>query len=458
MRILTIGAATALSLALAAAPAPAATPYGWTPTVQLSAAGQPAWDADVAYSANGSAVIAWGRYDGAQYVAQAVIRNADGTLGSIRTLATSDQPLGGPKAGIDADGNALLAWTRWDGTDFRVQARTLPPVGALGLTQSLSNAGQDASAPELAVNQDGHGVIAWTRSDGNDYRVEGRTMATTNIAGVGDLELVSDDLQDAREADVGIDGDGDAVFVWERWDTADTLIMSRTLRENGSLDAGQTLSVLGASAQDPDIAVNEAGDAAFAWTRWDGQRDRVQGLVDLASSGAGGLPGSSQWLSAVGQAAVDARAAIDETGDAMFAWKRWDGDDFRIQSSRLPAGGVLDAAETHSADGESASDPELAIETGGTAAIAWSRWDGAVHRVQVRRLPAGGIPWAVSTRSANGVEAESPAVAIRPGGTIMLAWQAFDGNDNRIEYSVGSPLTPPVDAEPAPHGGVATLP
>ena len=340
----------------------------------------------MAYSADGSAVIAWGRYDGARYVAQAVIRNADGTLGSIRTLATSDQPLGGPKAAIDADGNALLAWTRWDGTDFRVQARTLPPVGALGLTQSLSNAGQDASAPELAVNQDGHGVIAWTRFDGNNYRVEGRTMATTNIAGVGDPELVSDDLQDAREADVGINGDGDAVFVWERYDSADTLIMSRTLRENGSLDAVQTLSVLGASTQDPDIAVNEAGDAAFAWTRWDGQRDRVGGLVDLASS----LPGSSQWLSAVGQTAVDARAAIDETGDAIFAWKRWDGDDWRIQSARLPAGGVLDAAETHSADGEGASDPELAIETGGTAAIAWSRWDGAVHRVQVRGLLAGG--------------------------------------------------------------------
>jgi hypothetical protein len=403
MRILTIGATTAVSLALAAPPASAATPYGWTPTVQLSAAGQPAWDADVAYSASGSAVIAWGRYDGAQYVAQAVIRNADGTLGSTRTLATSDQPLGGPKAGIDADGNALLAWTRWDGNDFRVQARTLPPAGALGTTQSLSNAGQDASAPELAVNQDGHGVIAWTRFDGNDFRVEGRTMATTNIAGVGDLELVSDDLQDAREADVGIDGDGDAVFVWERYDSADNLIMSRTLRENGSLDAVQTLSVLGASAQDPDIAVNEAGDAAFAWTRWDGQRDRVGGLVDLAAS----LPGSSQWLSAVGQAASDARAAIDETGDAMFAWKRW---------------------------------------------------DGAVHRVQVRRLLAGGAVGAVTTRSAAGVEAESPAVAVRPGGTIMLAWQGFDGNDDRIEYSLGSPFTLPVDAEPVHHGGVATLP
>jgi hypothetical protein len=40
----------------------------------------------------------------------------------------------------------------------------------------------------------------------------------------------------------------------------------------------------------------------------------------------------------------------------------------------------------------------------------------------------------------------------------MLAWQRFDGNDNRIEYSLGSPFTLPVDAEPAPHGGVATLP
>src|SRR5918992_2047258 len=105
----TIGPATAVSLALGAPPASAATPYGWTPTLQLSAAGQPAWDADVAYSASGSAVIAWGRYDGAQYVAQAVIPNAAGTLGATRTPATSDQPLGGPKAGIDADGDALLA-------------------------------------------------------------------------------------------------------------------------------------------------------------------------------------------------------------------------------------------------------------------------------------------------------------------------------------------------------------
>ena len=99
MRILTLGAATALSLAFAAAPAPAATPYGGTPSVQLSATGDPAWDAEVAYSADGSAVIAWGRFDGTRYVAEAVRREADGTLGTVRTVATSDEPMGWSEGG-----------------------------------------------------------------------------------------------------------------------------------------------------------------------------------------------------------------------------------------------------------------------------------------------------------------------------------------------------------------------
>jgi hypothetical protein len=92
----------------------------------------------------------------------------------------------------------------------------------------------------------------------------------------GPLE-VSDDLQGAREAEVGIDGAGNAVFVWARYDPADDLILARTLRANGSLEAGRTLSVFGASAEETEVAVNEVGDAAFAWTRWDGMRDRVQG-------------------------------------------------------------------------------------------------------------------------------------------------------------------------------------
>ena len=194
------------------------------------------------------------------------------------------------------------------------------------------------------------------------------------------------------------------MFVWERYDPADNLILARTLRENGSLEADRTLSVLGAAAQEPDIAVNEAGDAAFAWTRWDGMRDRVRAW----SISRRAFPGAPSGSRRSARPRSDAQAEIDSDGDAIFGWKRWDGSDWRIQSVRLPANGALDPVETHSADGENASDPELAIEPGGTAAIAWERWDGPILRVQVRQAPAGGARGAVSTRSANGVARRTP--------------------------------------------------
>ena len=127
----------------------------------------------------------------------------------------------------------------------------------LGNPVTLSDAGQDASEPELAVNQAGQGVIAWRRFDGDDFRAEGMTMATTNIAGPGDLEHVSDDGQEAREVDVAIDGDGNSTFVWARYDTVDSLINARTLRASGTLEASRMLSVLGASAEEPDVAAND---------------------------------------------------------------------------------------------------------------------------------------------------------------------------------------------------------
>ena len=448
MRTLTIIAATAVSLLLAAAPAPAATDFTWTSPVQLSAASQHAWSPDVAYSPNGSAVIAWGRYDGAQYVAQAVIRNANGTLGPVQTIATSGQELAGPKVGIDAQGNALLAWSRWDGNDFLVQARTLSATGVLGLPATLSTWGHDASTPELAVNRNGDGVITWTRYDGDHDQLEARTMSTTGAR--GGLELISADLvpyaedMDARDPDVGIDGAGNATFVWQRFDLGLDTIITRTLFEDGTLGAGQSLSYEGGS-ESPQVAVNEVGDAAFTWTQRVDTHDRIRGRVDLASTPLDGV----NSLSASGQSASNAQVAIDGAGNAMFAWERWDGSDWRVQSARMPAGGNPAAVETHSAAGESASDPRLAIETGGTAALTWERWDGSDHRVQVRRLPASGNAPGVNTRSAAGAEAGAPAVGVRTGGKVLLAWEHLDMNV-RIEYSAGSPTASPMEAEMSP--------
>ena len=449
-------AAVALTLAAVVAPAQAAQRYGWTPSVELSAAGQHAWDPEVAYSENGDAVFVWNRYTGSDYVGQMVTRSAAGTLGSVRRLADpSTQGLEGPKVAIDDAGNALIAWTRWDGADWRVQARSLED-GVLGDIETLSDFGENASAPELAVNAEGEGVVTWTRTDdvtGNPM-VEARTMSTAGD--VGGLEVISDSGQEARGADVGIDGDGDAVLVWERYDVTDNLILTRWLDSDGTLNSERTLSLSGNSAQEPHVAINDAGAVAYAWTRSDGTNVRVQGRVDLI-----GAPlDSIMTLSASGQSADEARAAIDASGDSLFSWTRWDGDDWRVQTVRLPAGGVPDAVESQSANGGHASNAEIAIEPDGTAAIAWTRWDAATQETeaQVRKLPANGGVSATVTRSSAGEDPSEPHVAVRSGGTIMLTYEAFDGAYRRIKYSKGAPEGVLPDDVLTPTGGGHTAP
>ena len=448
-----IGAAMALSLAIFAAPAKATTLYGWSPPVWLSNTGQHAWTPEVAYADNGNAVFAWGRYTGSDYVAQAVTRSANGTLGQVRRIADpATMPIYRPHVGVDRLGNSLLAWTRYDGADSRVQARTLSAAGELGDIETLSNAGHSATEPEIAVNGDGAGVVTWTRYDGSHTLVEARSMSTAGD--VGGLETVSDDNQDATNADIGIDADGDTVFVWQRSDPADDLILTRTLDADGTLDAVRTLSAAGGFADEPQVKVNEAGDAAYTWTRWDGANHRIQGRVDL------GPLGSIMTLSASGESASNARSAIDATGNAMFAWsRREDGTDWRIQSVRVPAGptGVPGVVETHSDAGQPAAHPQLAIEPGGTAALAWTRWDGAISRVQVRRLPAVGNPSAVNTPSAAGEDTSDPHIAVRSGGKILLTWTGFDGSDWRIKYSYGAPEAE-VIGDTVPAGGAQPRP
>ncbi len=448
--------AAALTLAAFVAPAQATQLYGWAPSVQLSAAGQHAWDPEVAYSENGDAVFVWGRYTGSDYVGQVVTRSVSGTLDSVRRFADpSTQGLEGPKVGIDDDGNALIAWTRWDGADWRVQARTLED-GELGDIETLSDFGENASAPELAVNAEGEGVVTWTRTDdvtGNPT-VEARTMSTSGD--VGGLEIVSDSAEDAQGADVGIDGDGDAVIVWERYDVADDLILTRTLDEDGTLNSERALSLSGNSADEPHVAVDDSGAVSFAWTRSDGSNYRIQGRVDPI-----GAPlGSIMTLSASGQSAEEARTAIDATGDALFSWTRWDGDDWRVQTVRVPAGGVPDTVESQSANGGHASDAEIAIEPDGTAAIAWTRWDAATleTEAQVRRLYANGGASATVTRSSAGEDPSEPHVDVRSGGRIMLTYEAFDGAHRRIKYAYGAPEGRLPGDVTVPAGGVHPAP
>ena len=76
-------------------------------------------------------------------------------------LSQAGQSATNPQVAVDADGNAVFTWARSDGTNTRVQTRTRSATGVLSAVQTLSSSGQDASLPQVAVDADGNAVFTW---------------------------------------------------------------------------------------------------------------------------------------------------------------------------------------------------------------------------------------------------------------------------------------------------------
>ena len=129
----------------------------------VSESGQHASNAELAVDPNGNAIFAWLRSDGTNTRVQARTRSAAGVLSAVQTLSASGQDASNPRVGVDAGGNAVFAWTRFGGANFRVQARTRSAAGALGAVQNVSKSGQDAVDPQLAVGAGGDAATTWTR-------------------------------------------------------------------------------------------------------------------------------------------------------------------------------------------------------------------------------------------------------------------------------------------------------
>ena len=48
-------------------------------------------------------------------------------------------------------------------------------AAVLGATETLSAGGHDAVGPQLATDPGGDAIVAWQRSDGTNFRIQGAT-------------------------------------------------------------------------------------------------------------------------------------------------------------------------------------------------------------------------------------------------------------------------------------------
>ena len=211
----------------------------WQPLGPLSTGAGPVNQPQVAVDAGGNSVFVWQRWDtttdcsGAPCLRiQTRSRSAAGVLGPIQTLSAAGRHSYLPQVAVDANGNAVFVWQRSDGTNLRIQTRARSAAGTLSGTQTISAAGQSAEYPQLAVDASGNAVFVWERWDGASERIQARTRWAN--ATLGSTQTLSATAQDAMFPQVAVDPSGHAVLAWEISDGGPERIQARTRSADGT--------------------------------------------------------------------------------------------------------------------------------------------------------------------------------------------------------------------------------
>jgi DNA-binding beta-propeller fold protein YncE len=351
----------------------------FSPIKVLSEPDKPAEGPSVAVDSNGNAIFVW---RGPLGSVQARVRSAAGVLGPIETLGKGYYP----QVAVDRNGNAVFVW---HGAGGYVRTRVRSAAGTLSAAQTVAGPGA-LGFPQLAVDPNGNAVFVWTRRDettdcGGEpcERIQTRARSAAGRLSATQTLSAPGVHADSFSPTVGIDANGNAVFVWR---FCCYRVQARARSATGVLSARQTLSATEVRADHPDVAVDPNGNAVFVWrhcgtsfcdTPWSSR-----GMIETISRSATGALSSTQTLSTAGHSPSPPRVAVDAGGNAVFVWQSWDhspgcgGDGcIRVQARVRSAAGALHATQDLSMFTvlEQGPPPRIAVTPGGKAIAFWGR-------------------------------------------------------------------------------------
>jgi hypothetical protein len=440
---------------LGSVPAASAAP-AWLNADDLSAGGEDAGRPQVALDGHGDAAAVWVRSNGANNIVQAAFRPAGGTWQTPRDLSAPGQNTANPQVGLDDRGDTIAVWDRFDGSNEIVQAAVRPAAtGAWQTPQDLSSAGQNAIVPRLSVDGQGDAVAVWQRFDGTHAIVQ--AAARQADAGFGAAQDLSAAGQDAFQPDVALDRQGDAIAIWERSDGTNFIVQTATrTAADAAWQTPQAVSAAGQNAFEPQVAVDGQGDATAIWVRADGKNDIVQAAVRRAATASWETP---QDLSAAGQNAISPDVAVDGQGTAVAVWDRFDGSNDIVQAAVRPAGAGFGAAQDLTAAGQDADLPRVTVDGRGDAIAVWERPKGTDLIVQAATRTAADAAWQIPLDlSAAGHSAFTPQVAVDGQGDAIAVWARSDGMNNIVQAAGHDGAGPLLQELSVPATGTAGAP
>lgn len=272
--------------------------------------------------------------------------------------------------------------------EFYPAARLFPPRGqpAMGETQEQREARETleskraAFAPRPAVDANGNAIVAYTYSDEETptVRYSFRDAAGT-LAG---SQLLSPAGEDSTLVDVNMDAAGNAVASWLFHAGSSQTLKAAARPPGGEAQTFQQLgsvSAPGASAQDASLHVAQDGTATALWRR----PDILIGAVQISVRPPGGVFQPPQQIGSGKDDPRSPRLATNAAGDALVVWSGDNGANQITRASVRPAGGSFSAPIGISVGAPSDYRPVPAVDAAGNGAVVWLRGTGGDDLVQL---------------------------------------------------------------------------
>jgi PKD domain/Putative metal-binding motif len=366
-----IGALLAVSLITAIAPS-AAGAAAWIPPLTLPGPADGTDGAAAAAAPDGTVIAVWTRIDAGLPVVMASVRAPGGNPSAPEPI--SEPRSGKPRIAIDGKGNATVVFLHRSKVtqNLLVEEVTRPAGGSFGAPRPLSDEADDTDSPDIAVNSKGTTLVAWESTKltaANHLTIEAaaRTAGAAQFAAKQQVSQLST-TDDMADPDVAVGEDGTGMVAWSR---EGKRVEAARFRPGPGFGGFFQIAASDDFSDIPAVAIDAQGTSVFAYV---GAKAGVKAIRAQTRTADGVLSATSAVASLGTAQALRPSLLADRGGDMVLTWAErpvTPSGTSIIRAASRPNGKGFQGVATLSGSVGFSAPLASAISPAGDAVVAW---------------------------------------------------------------------------------------
>lgn len=407
----------------------------WSSPQNLSESGGNSTLGALSNDLNGRSAVVFSKFNGSNYVIQAVSADPLGEWSNPVNLSQSSGDAFFAKVDTDSKGNCVAVWSKKVGDRRVIQASSKQLKKGWSLPVTISKQEGhflDATHPEVVFDSEGNAYAVWQQLK------DDKSVIVSSIKKKGRNDWSEPSVISTRGGKNGYDdispkiaasSNGTIVAVWIN--NSNATVESSILQNGNNWQKPVVISGGGETVCTPKVGIDKRGNVTALWVRGNGQNLFIEAAVkNYANSWS-----SPVILSNPSQDSISPSLVVSNDGRVAAGWQKFDGAYYSIQVVTKGAGNNWSTPFDLTTSGSDAMDLSLALGPQNTAAAVWKGSDGVNFVVFGATFsPSGG--WGDSVLlSESGQDAVSPIVSINPFGDIIAVWERSNGLNTLIQSS-----------------------